>query len=241
MGICASDPKIVVKDPAETEPGEPAATDLAVEAIALSICVQSLDDANDEVTVRVCSSETVAQSLHRELSASWGAGGVMATYWCDQYVTGATSWRMLDVDQDAVVRVRWWTSEAFITDTVQLNQGIPREEVEKVVDEGLRTFRMDLSSLCRPSCVVYLPESFGQLQSLQSLDLQGCSKLILPESFVELNLPDSNFMRCCKHVARLPESIVQHSLFNDVTELDLSSCKLVALPDGELKCVFQLQ
>lgn len=233
MGICASDPKtVVVKDPAETEPGHPAEADVAVDDTILNICVQSLDDVNDQVTVRVRPCETVAQSLHRELAAAWGAGGVMAVYWSGQNVARATTWSMLDVDQHAVVRVQWWTSEAFIVEMEQLNPGIPRVEVEKVVDEGLQTFGMDMSSLSRPSCVICLPESLGQLQALQSLNLQGCNRLTLPESFVHLiNLPDSNFMKCCKHVARLPESIVEHPLFKDATELDLSSSKLVTLPD----------
>ena len=38
-------------------------------------------------------------------------------------------------------------------------------------------------------------------------------------------------MQCCKAVARLPESIVEHHLFKDAAKLDLSWAKLVALPE----------
>ena len=43
-------------------------------------------------------------------------------------------------------------------------------------------------------------------------------------------------MTCCKQVARLPESIVEHHLFKDATSLDFSRARLVALPKriGEL-------
>ena len=44
-------------------------------------------------------------------------------------------------------------------------------------------------------------------------------------------------MKCCKQVARLSESIVEHHLFKDATSLHLSRAKLVALPErfGQLK------
>lgn len=75
----------------------------------------------------------------------------------------------------------------------------------------------------------------GKLVKLQNLNLEGCSKTKLPESFISLKaLPDDAFMMCCKHVARLPESIIEHSLFKDAAKLDFSSSKLVALPDSEL-------
>ena len=54
--------------------------------------------------------------------------------------------------------------------------------------------------------------------------------LTLPKSFIQLQLPDDNFMKCCKQVAQLPESIVEHHLFKDATSLDFSWAKLVALP-----------
>ena len=81
-----------------------------------------------------------------------------------------------------------------------------------------------------------LPEGFGALP-LKELELRGCDKLTLPESFIQLQLSDDNFMKCCKQVARLPESIVEHHLFKDATSLDFSSAKLVALPErfGEMK------
>ena len=66
---------------------------------------------------------------------------------------------------------------------------------------------------------------------MNELKLDGCDKLTLPESFIQLQLPDDNFMKCCKQVARLPESIVEHHLFKDATSLDFSSAKLVALPE----------
>ena len=76
-----------------------------------------------------------------------------------------------------------------------------------------------------------LPEGFGKLVNLKELKLDGCDKLTLPESFIQLQLPDDNFMQCCKQVARLPESIVEHHLFKDATSLDLSEAMLVALPE----------
>ena len=79
-----------------------------------------------------------------------------------------------------------------------------------------------------------LPKGFGKLINLQDLNVEGCKNLTLPESFIQLtSLPDENFMKCCKCVARLPETIVEHSLFKDATELDLCWSKLVALPNSE--------
>ena len=78
--------------------------------------------------------------------------------------------------------------------------------------------------------LVALPERIGDLP-LKELHLDGCNKLTLPESFIQLQLSDDNFMQCCKQVARLPESIVEHHLFKDATSLDLSYAKLVALPE----------
>ena len=84
---------------------------------------------------------------------------------------------------------------------------------------------------CSP---VPLSEGFGQLRNLQNLNLEECNNLALPESFIQLtSLPDENFLKCCKHVAKLPESIVEHPLLKDATELDLSSSPLVALPNSE--------
>jgi hypothetical protein len=71
---------------------------------------------------------------------------------------------------------------------------------------------------------------------LQQLTLDGCSQLSLPESFIRLQISDGNFMKCCKAVARLPESIVEHHLFQDAATLDLSSAKLVALPERIGQC-----
>ena len=77
---------------------------------------------------------------------------------------------------------------------------------------------------------------------MQQLKLDGCTQLSLPESFVQLQLSDENFMVCCRAVARLPESIVEHHLFKDATKLDLSCAKLVALPErfGQLESLVQL-
>ena len=96
-----------------------------------------------------------------------------------------------------------------------------------------------------------LSEGIGDLP-LKELKLDGCDKLTLPKSFIQLQLPDNNFMECCKQVARLPESIVEHHLFKDATSLDFSSAKLVALPErfGEqlinltelsLSCCYKLE
>ena len=66
-----------------------------------------------------------------------------------------------------------------------------------------------------------LSEGFGELP-LQQLTLDCCRQLSLPESFIRLQIPDENFMKCCKAVARLPESIVEHHLFKDAATLNLS-------------------
>ena len=49
-------------------------------------------------------------------------------------------------------------------------------------------------------------------------------------------------MKCCKAVARLPESIVEHHLFKDVATIDLSRANLVALPErfGQLENLREL-
>ena len=86
-----------------------------------------------------------------------------------------------------------------------------------------------------------LSEGIGDLP-LKELKLDGCDKLTLPESFIQLQLSDDNFMKCCKQVARLPESIVEHHLFKDKASLDLSHANLVALPERfrELKLLTSL-
>merc|ERR1712216_451525 len=87
-----------------------------------------------------------------------------------------------------------------------------------------------------------LPAGFGELP-LRQLTLDGCHQLSLPESFIRLQLSDENFMKCCKAVARLPESIVEHHLFKDAATLNLSGAKLVALPErfGQLENLRELE
>ena len=77
---------------------------------------------------------------------------------------------------------------------------------------------------------------------MQQLTLDGCRELSLPESFIRLQIPDEDFMKCCKAVARLPESIVEHHLFKDVATIDLIRAKLVALPErfGQLRSLVTL-
>ena len=66
----------------------------------------------------------------------------------------------------------------------------------------------------------------------------------LPEGFEKLvNLERESFMKCIKQVQHWPESIVEHPLLRDATELDLSHAKLVALPERfrELKSLTSLR
>ena len=115
--------------------------------------------------------------------------------------------------------------------------------------ENLRELNM---TACKS--LLSLPDSFCDLSNLTKLTLgdwnyggqltlDGCHQLSLPESFIRLQIPDEDFMKCCKAVARLPESIVEHHLFKDAAILDLSGAKLVALPEriGDLKNLRELK
>ena len=86
-----------------------------------------------------------------------------------------------------------------------------------------------------------LSEGLGELP-LRQLNLHGCTQLSLPESFIRLQLSDENFMKCCKAVARLPESIVEHHLFKDAATLNLSRANLASLPErfGDLPSLVDL-
>ena len=89
--------------------------------------------------------------------------------------------------------------------------------------------------------LIPLSEGFGELP-LRQLTLDGCRQLSLPESFIRLQLSDENFMKCCKAVARLPESIVEHHLFKDAATLNLSRANLASLPErfGDLPSLVDL-
>jgi len=93
--------------------------------------------------------------------------------------------------------------------------------------------------------LVILPERFGGLTSLKDLDLRGCRSLeSLPEGFGELASLEKLFMRGCASLVSLPEDFGE---LKSLTSLNLSGgfgspMSLRSLPEGfgELKALTHL-
>ncbi len=76
-----------------------------------------------------------------------------------------------------------------------------------------------------------LPKSLRQLKTLQTLDLSGCTSLTaLPESIGQLNTLQTLYLKRCTGLAALPDSIEP---FNTLRWLSFSECTgLTALPES---------